>query len=268
MLIDINAYIGHWPFRRLEGNTLDALITRMNEFGVDMAIVSNIHGIFYKATDFANEELYEAIQAHPEFQKRIIPFAVLNPVLPWWERALEESQEKYGMKGIRLYPLYHHYELTDERCVRLVQAARDRGMPVAIPQRMIDTRMRSWLDVAEELDYEDIAELVEKVPDAKYMMLDTRHTPSEKARDILKEADILFDTTRASGTPITGLNGSDLHYLRDAFGIEKLAFGTGTPFLDYFSPFVRIEVFEEASEMEKEKIWSGNALRMLGLQGG
>ncbi|MEX2574404.1 MAG: hypothetical protein WD317_08905 [Balneolaceae bacterium] len=263
MLIDINAYIGHWPFRQLRGNTLDALVERMNRFGVDQAVVANINGIFYKASDFGNRELHEAINANDEFRERIIPFAVMNPVLPWWERALEESHEQLGMKGIRLYPLYHKYDLTDSRCIELVEAARDRGMTVAIPQRMVDIRQRSWLDVSEELDYEDIAMLVREVPDAKYMMLDTRHRVNDEAREILEQADILFDTTRASGTPITGLNGASFPYLIDMFGPEKMAFGTGTPFIDYYSPFIRLYAFEEADEQTKEMIRSGNARRML-----
>ncbi|MEX2573177.1 MAG: hypothetical protein WD317_02730 [Balneolaceae bacterium] len=262
MLIDINAYIGHWPFRQLRSNTLDALLERMNEFGVDRAVVANINGIFYKAGDFANEELHEAIQSNSEFRERFIPFAVMNPVLPWWERSLDEI-EQMGMKGIRLYPLYHEYELTGSRCIEMVEAARDRGLTVAIPQRMVDIRQRSWLDVSDELDYHDIAMLVREIPDAKYMMLDTRHRADDEARDILQQADILFDSTRASGTPIAGLNGSSFHYLRDTFGAGKIAFGTGAPFIDYYSPFIRLAVFEETDEQTKEMIRSGNARRIL-----
>lgn len=265
MLIDINAYIGHWPFRRLQGNTLRSLLERMNRFGVEKSIVSNINGIFYKVPDFANRELHEAINSDRRFGDRFIPFAVLNPAVPWWERALEEAHEEMGMRGVRLYPLYHEYELTDSRCVALVRAARDRGLPVAIPQRMIDIRMRSWLDVDRQLDYEDIAALVREVPDARYMMLDTRYQAGERAEKTLQQADILFDSTRASGTPITGLNGASLPYLHETFGLEKIAFGTGTPFIDYWSPFFRVEVYEEISDREKALIFSGNVRRMLGL---
>lgn len=264
MLIDINAYIGHWPFRQLRGNTLQGLLERMNRFGVDKAVVSNLNGIFYKVCDFANEELHEAINSSNEHIDRFIPFAVMNPILPWWERALEEN-EQMGMKGIRLYPLYHKYELTDSRCIELVEAARDRGMAIAIPQRMIDIRQRSWLDVSEDLDYHDIAMLVREVPDAKYMMLDTRHSANEEARDILQNANILFDSTRASGTPIPGLNGTSLHYLHDTFGPDKIAFGTGAPFIDYYSPFIRLAAFEDADQRTLEMITSGNAQRMLDL---
>ncbi len=264
MLIDINTYIGHWPFRQLRGNTLHGLLDRMNRFGVDKSVVSNLNGLFYKACDFANEELYQAINSNNEYRDRFIPFAVINPILPWWERTLDES-EQMGMRGIRLYPLYHKYDLTDSRCIELVEAASDRGMTVAIPQRMIDIRQRSWLDVSEELDFHDIAMLVREVPDAKYIMLDTRHRANDEARDILQNANILFDTTRASGTPIPGLNGTSLHYLYETFGPDKIAFGTGAPFIDYYSPFIRLVAFEEADQQTLEMISSGNVSRMLGV---
>ncbi|MBP1595813.1 MAG: amidohydrolase 2 [Acidobacteria bacterium] len=38
MLLDINAYIGHWPFKRLRYNTCASLLERMNEFGVDVSV--------------------------------------------------------------------------------------------------------------------------------------------------------------------------------------------------------------------------------------
>ncbi|MDX1617520.1 MAG: hypothetical protein R3224_01960, partial [Balneolaceae bacterium] len=237
----------------------------MDEFGVDKAVVANINGIFYKDVDIANEELYQAIQSDSAFQKRFIPFAVMNPVLPWWERSIEEARKKYGMKGIRLYPRYHEYGLTEERCIELVKAARDLDLPVAIPQRMVDTRQRSWLDVNREVDYSDLAALVSEVPDAKYMMLDTRHYADEEDVQVLKKADILFDSTRASGVPIAGLNGTSLSYLRDTFGADKIAFGTGTPFIDYCTPFIRAGTWEEADPKTMDMLWSGNVRRMLGI---
>lgn len=267
MLIDINAYIGHWPFRRLRGNTLEAMLQRMDKFGVDKALVANINGIFYKDTHSSNEELHEAIQAIKSVEDRFIPFASMNPILPWWKHSLQVSHEALGMRGIRLYPLYHEYELNDPKCVELVKAARDRQMPISIPLRMIDLRQRSWLDVDKELDLNHIASLVREVPDAQYIVLDMRvgngRSTTEESLEILKKADILFDTVRSSGVPVKGYNGESLLELLETYGPEKLAFGTETPFIDYCSPFIRVEVFNEADEKTKEMIWSGNARRML-----
>ena len=270
MLIDINAYIGNWPYRSLRGNTLASMLTRMNKFGVDKAVVADISGLFYVDCQQSNEELNAAITSDDIFRDRFIPFATINPILPWWRESLNVCHDKFAMKGIRLYPLYHQYNLTDESCIELVKEARDNMMPVSIPLRMTDLRERSWLDVNDELTYNDIASLVSEVPDAQYIVLDTRLTDNqekttEQSIEILQNADILFDTCRGAGVPCEGPNGESLHYLLNTFGPNKLAFGTETPFLDYCSPFIRIAAFEEADEKTKDLIWSGNASRMLRL---
>lgn len=268
MLIDINSYIGHWPYRGLRGNTLDSMLARMNKFGVDKAVVANINGLTYIDFQQANEELNAAINSNDVFKNRFIPFATINPMLPWWRDSLEECHKKFSMKGIRLYPLYHQYKLTEQPCIDLVKAARDRNMPISIPLRMTDLREGSWLDVKEELTYNDIASLVSKVPDAQYIVLDARLTDTqerttEQSIKILQNSDILFDTSRGAGVPCKGPNGESLQYLLNTFGPKKLAFGTETPFLDYCSPFIRVAVFKEADEATKDLIWSGNARRML-----
>jgi hypothetical protein len=70
MLIDINAHVGHWPFKQLKYNTCAALLERMNKFGVDISVVSNLNGVFYKDTQAANEELYDEIKSGKRFAGR------------------------------------------------------------------------------------------------------------------------------------------------------------------------------------------------------
>ena len=269
MLIDIHAYIGHWPFRQLRGNTCAALLERMDRLGVTHSCVSNINGILYKNTQSANEELHDELRSSTAFRDRLIPFAVINPSYPGWKYDIEVCHESMGMKGIRLYPLYHDYEITDTRCFELIKEARDRNMPVAFSLRMVDLRQRSWMDVERELGLNDIANVIKEVPDASYMVLDTRiregaDATTEESTRILRKANLVFDTVRASGVPVIGPNGAGLQDLIDTFGREKLAFGTETPFCDYVTPFLRVEVYP-GDMATKELIWHGNARRILGM---
>jgi hypothetical protein len=268
MLVDINSYVGNWPYRNLRGNTLSEMLQRMNNFGVDKSVVANLNGLFYVDVQLANEELHAWMSEDNEFKTRFIPFATINPILTWWKKSLDICHTQFGMKGIRLYPLYHQYKLTDDSCIEVVKAARDRDMVISIPLRMTDLRERSWLDVDSALSYNDIAELVSKVPDAKYMILDARLTDGQpRATDaavkILKGGNVLFDTSRGAGVPSKGPNGESLKYLMDTFGISKLAFGTETPFVDYCSPFIRVSTFKEAGDGGKDMIWSGNVRSMM-----
>ena len=106
-MLDINAYVGHWPFKQLKYNTCEATIDRMDHFAVDISVISNLNGIFYKNTQSANKELFDEIQSNKKFGERFIPFAVINPIYAGWRDDLEECRTKFGMKGVRLYPKYH-----------------------------------------------------------------------------------------------------------------------------------------------------------------
>src|SRR5690606_31525186 len=178
MLIDINAYIGHWPFRQMQFNTCEGLLKRMDKFGVDNSVISSLNGIFYKNTQSANRELYSELQSKTHFTDRFIPFAVINPIYAGWKNDFKESVNKFGMRGLRLYPKYHDYEITDPSLVELVKMARDHGIPVAFTVRMVDSRQRSWMDIdyiagtsKPEWSLSNILPIIHLVPDAKYIIL-------------------------------------------------------------------------------------------------
>lgn len=277
MLLDINAYVGHWPFKQLQYNTCSKLLDRMNMFGVDMSVISNLNGIFYKNTQSANEELYEELRSDRRFNDRFIPFAIINPIYAGWRDDLETCIKKMGMKGLRLFPQYHDYEITDPSLIELVKIARDRGLPVALDIRMVDSRQRSWMDipvfVPREVKYDiitlewqvrNIVPLIREVPDAKYIIVNLANVRklSEEDMAVIEKADVLFDT---SGREIRGEN--TLSEMIKTYGKEKFAFGSHSPILDYLAGRLRIESMSEAEadESTKELLRSGNAKRIIGL---
>jgi len=269
MLVDINAYVGHWPFKRIRYNNCKELLDRMNKFGVDTSVVSNLNGIFYKNTQSANEELYEEVNSNRRFKNRFILFAIINPTYAGWKYDIDICVNKFGMKGIRLYPKYHDYEIIDPSCIELVEIARDYNLPVAFSLRIVDSRQRSWMDMDGNWDVysfkewrlKDIVPIIKKVPDAKYMILNIANNGnmSDEELETLKNSNALFDT---SGRAISKMKD----YL-EKFGKEKFAFGTHSPILDYLTGLLRIESLKEkeADEETKELLRSGNAKRILGL---
>lgn len=268
MLIDINAYVGHWPFMQLKYNTCEALGQRMDKFGVDISVISNLNGIFYKNTQSANQELYDEIKASKKYRNRFIPFAVINPIYAGWRRDMETCVRKLGMKGIRLYPQYHDYEITDPALIELVQRARDMNVPVTFCYRMVDSRQRSWMDIdyvaltpKPEWNLKNIFPIIRAVPDARYMILNAANSMNleEAEAAIFKKANVLIDT---SGRILTNLGN-----LLQSQGNERFAFGTHSPVLDYLTGLLRIESLREseADETTKELLRSGNAVRFLGL---
>ncbi|MCE5345513.1 MAG: hypothetical protein LLG13_04380 [Bacteroidales bacterium] len=261
MLIDINAYVGHWPFKQLKHNTCATMLENMDRFGVELSVISNLNGIFYKDTQAANEELYKEIKSNRKFSSRFIPFAVINPIYSGWQNDLEACSKRLGMKGVCLYPLYHDYEITDPACVELVKRARDRGMIVSFAHRIVDSRQRSWMDISKEMSLKDIMPIIREVPDAKYFVVNAANsiTVSEEDTEILKKTDMLFDTS--------GRILSNLGEMLKRYGQDKFAFGTHSPILDYLCGLLRIEsLYErEADAKTKQLLRSGNAKRILGI---
>lgn len=268
MLLDINAYVGHWPFRQLKYNTCNSLLDRMNKFGVDVSVISNLNGIFYKNTQSANLELYDELKSSKKFSDKFIPFCVINPIYAGWRRDLEECITKYGMKGVRAYPQYHDYAIDDPALEELVKRARDLGVPVSFATRMVDSRQRSWMDIdyvvgtdKPEWNLKNIFPIIRKVPDAKYMLLNTANDLKLNEADFLifKKADVLMDTS--------GRSLIDLGSLLKTHGTHHFAFGTHSPILDYLTGQLRVESLRpsEADEATKDLIRSGNAKRMLSI---
>jgi len=262
MLLDINASIGHWPFQHLEYNTCATLLQRMNKFGVHTSVISNLNGIFYKNTQTANEELFEEIGSGKQFSERFIPFGIINPIYAGWKDDLAICAEKFRYKGIRLYPLYHDYELTDPSCIELVRTARDRKLIVAFTLRMVDSRPRSWMDIQKEWALKDIIPILKAVPDAKYMILNVANSTelSDEEASVVKNTDLVIDT---SGRALTNLGE-----LLVKFGKDKFSFGTHSPILDYVTGLLRIEALRESEtdEATKEMMRSGNAKSILGMK--
>jgi len=263
MLFDANTYIGHWPFRQRRYNSCEGRLARMKQFGVDLSVVSNMNGIFYKNPQLANEELFKEIKSEKTFKDRFIPFAVINPIYASWRDHFRVSIEEMGMKGVRLHPQYHGYELTNPACLELVQRARDKGLPVAISLRMVDSRPSSWMDLErkEEWALKDVVPIVKAVPDAKYLILNVANSPllpDEETR-LFKEADVLMDT---SGRALVNLGE-----LLKTYGSDKFCFGTHAPILDDVTGLLRIESLRdnEADEPTKELLRSGNLKRFLKL---
>jgi predicted TIM-barrel fold metal-dependent hydrolase len=261
MLIDINANVGHWPFRQTGCNTCEALLERMDEFGVDISVVSNMNGIFYKDTQAANEELYAEISSDQRSRHRFLPFAIINPIYGGWKRDLDICANEMGMKGIRLYPKYHDYKLTDPACIELVNMARDRGLIVALTIRMADSRSRSWMDIDNEWRLEDVIPIIKTVPDAKYMVLNIANgiNVNEEDTGLFRNSNVLFDTS--------GRNINNLSEMIHKFGKDRFAFGTHSPILDYVTGLLRIESLRdtEADETTLELLRSGNAKRIIGI---
>ena len=251
MVIDVNTYVGHWPFRQLRHNTAQALVKQMDRHGIDRAVVSSVHGIFYKDAHAANEEL---ARETCRFRDRLIPFATLNPTYAGWEEDLRRCAEDLELCGIRLYPHYHGYGLADASGLELVDAASELGWAVQVPMRVVDRRQRHRWDLAEDLTPGAFEKAFALRPKTRWMVLNGVGLNGNR---LPAQARFLVEISRQ-----TAVLQKTIQALLETAGPRHVAFGTGMPFNVPTPQFLKLDVLD-APRWVKERIAWRNAAEML-----
>jgi len=256
MLIDMNAYLGHFAFRQLRHNTAPGLLKLMDSKGIDKAVVSSASAITYRNTQAGNDEVHAEVAPHRD---RLIPFAVINPSYAGWQDDLRICHEDFGMSGLRLYPKWHNYGLSDRCCLDLVGAATERGMVLSIPIRAEDSRQRHWLADVPDVPLDEIATLVTACPQARFVLVNgigfVRSPLGQKDSGL--PANYFIEISRLSATL-----GNEIGQLIANLGADRVVFGTGMPFKYPDPALVKLGVLD-ASEEDKEKIRCQNATKLL-----
>jgi len=257
-MIDVNAYLGHFAFRQLRHNTAAGLLRLMDRQGIERAVVSSAASITYRNAQSGNEEVAAAVKGRRD---RLIPFAVLNPAYAGWQYDLRICHRDLGMKGLRLYPRWHNYRLTDAACLELVHAATELRWPVSIPLRVEDRRQQSWLVDVPDVEKDEIVALLKAAPKASFILMNgSGYVGSPLGR---KESGLPANYS-VEISSLTAVLANELGQLLETLGPDRLVFGTGMPFHYPDPALLKLEVLEAAEEV-KEKIRRGNAARLLEL---
>lgn len=243
-LCDVHAHIGHWPFRRLPFTDARSLVREMERLGIERAAVCNTHGVFYKNTQAANEELAEEVDG---LRDRLLPVATLNPAYVAAEADFGICVRELGMAGLRLVPQYHGYRLDDPRAIALAAAAGEAGIPIIVPRIMVDPRQRHRLDIEETVDLAALAAFARAVPGTRVVGVEYGPGPDERTLGLLAEApNLVFEISR-----IPFLNARALQQLIAKIGPTRLVFGTGLPFKTPEVSLLKLELLEDPSARER-----------------
>jgi predicted TIM-barrel fold metal-dependent hydrolase len=257
-MIDVNACLGHFAFRQLRHNTAAGLLRLMDRKRIERAVVSSAASITYRNAQSGNEEVAAEVKAHRD---RLIPCAVLNPAYAGWQYDLGICHRDFGMRGLRLYPRWHNYRLTDSSCLELVHAAAELRWPVSIPLRVEDRRQQSWLVDVPDVDHEEIAALVRSAPKASFILLNGSGYVSSS---LGRKGSPLPANYAIEISSLTAVLANELGQLLETLGPDRLVFGTGMPFHYPDPALLKLEVLEAPADV-KEKIRRLNAARLLGL---
>lgn len=257
MIIDVNATLGHYPFRQLRHRTAEKLIDLMDRNGIDRAVVSSLHAVFYRDAHRGNEELRAETAAHGA---RLIPVATVNPKYAGWERDLAEAVERWQMKAVTLVPEHHGYTLADAHGRAALTRMAEYGLPVVLTQRFEDRRQRHAWDRAEDLTVAALIEAAQAHPRLRFLLVNWIGLDGAKLAAAGLRGRCLIDFAR-----LQVVYRKEVPRLIETMGVEAIAFGSHMPF-DYVGPsLVKLANLEKLPAAEREKIAWRNAAAFLGI---
>lgn len=253
MRIDVNAFIGHYPWRRVPGGAPAALLDAMDRVGIDQAWISNLAAMFWKDPAQGNRVVAETAEKESRFR----PVFAVHPGVPRWEDVVVEAR-KAGAPCMRSDPTVFGLSPAGPEMLALAAQAAEAGLPILLAMRLEDGRQRHPGDHAPELDPASIRALIRS--DARVRLIITHadrdlieqvhfgSTPDEASR-------ILWDISWIWGPP-----EDHLALLLGTVGVERFTFGTGMPLRIPENSVAKLDLLELTRD-DRTKLESTNLLQ-------
>jgi predicted TIM-barrel fold metal-dependent hydrolase len=265
MIIDLNVFLGRWPFAPLHYETVEDILRLMDRACIDRAAVSSLNSVFYYDSEIGNHEVGKACRGYSD---RLFPFVAINPNLLGWKEHLHECIETYGAKGIKLHPDYHKYGLVTgpragEDIPSLMAEAAGLGLPIFIQTSMFDLRHHPGYCVVWEAPMSDVGEAIARYPGNSFIIGGGRWFGS-RVRELIKQ--VGRDGPKNFAIASDGIGGTweGVKGLVDQIGSTRILFSSRTPILYSEASKDMIEQSEITAE-DKSNIFGRNAARLLKL---
>lgn len=250
-LIDVNAFVGGYPFRRVPHTGPSDLLAGMDRAGIDLAWVSHLPGIFWRDPTEGNAFLFDLAGR----ESRFAAVPAVHPGLAHWEEAVDQACDA-GCPAVRCDPAFHALDPGGVAMRTLARACGERGIPLMLAIRLEDARQRHPNDVAAELNGAALRSLVRSHPAVRLIV-------THADRGMMGE--VHFGSTGEEACRISWdicwLWGPPEGHLEEAvkgMGAERFLFGTGQPLRIPESSVAKLELTDLDSE-SLTAIGSGNA---------
>jgi hypothetical protein len=173
MRIDVNAFLGAYPYRRVPGTAPDAVRRAMDRAAIDEAWVSYLPAMFWQAPPEGNAWLYDAVATEP----RLKPVPAVHPALAGWEDSLGEAADR-GAPAVRCDPTYYGLDPAGPEMRVLAAACGAARLPLLVAVRLEDSRQRHPNDRAPELPAAAVRALVRTDADVRLLVTGSNDTGS------------------------------------------------------------------------------------------
>ncbi len=218
MRIDVNTFLGAYPYRRVPATSSDGLLRAMGRAGIDEAWVSHLPSLFWRQPMEGNAWLYETVARDP----RLKPVPALHPGRAGWDGVDPTGPE-----------------------MRILAAACGAAhLPLMMAVRLEDGRQRHPNDHAAELPAAAVRALIRSDEDVRLLIthadrgfIEEVHfgsTPEEAAR-------LWWDVSWIWGPP-----EDHLETLLGTIGLDRFVFGTGQPLRIPEASVAKVDLLELA----------------------
>jgi len=213
----------------------------MKRHDIDRAVVSALQAPMYKDPQVANRELIEDIEGYEE---RLIPFGTIDPTYPAADADLDECVSDLGMHGIRLFPAYHDFLLSEDPVVEFAKDCADRDIPLMICAVLQDQRQRHPRGKLREVtrksyterQVDALLELLRESPETDVIIVDAMGNTARINRETSKRRENRwFYNFERSGDIYFTLDGLAMEHVSegeevlDAVAAEQIVFGSRLP---------------------------------------
>jgi hypothetical protein len=134
--VDVNAWLGAWPFQYFHDDTAGRLEERLEAVGIGRALVGSPEAAFNHDCLAANRLLLKRLAG----RRTLRPVPALDPTKADWTDNLALARDA-GAVAVRLFPTFHLYELDSAAALAAVEAvAAAGGLSLFVQMRMEDER--------------------------------------------------------------------------------------------------------------------------------
>jgi predicted TIM-barrel fold metal-dependent hydrolase len=232
-LIDVNAYLGRWPLRRLVGDDTADLVSRLRRHGIVQAWVGSLDTLLHKDMAAVNARLADECRRYGD--GLLVPFGSVNPKLPDWQDDLHRCVQEHHMPGIRLHPNYHGYELDDPDFARLLRLAAGNGLIVQLALIMEDERTMHPRLRVKPTSVTGLPDLLRQTPGLRLVLLNSQPVLRGKAlADLMAAGEVYVEIAMLEGV---GGVGSLLAQMP----LNRVLFGSYTPVFYFESALLKLQ---------------------------
>jgi predicted TIM-barrel fold metal-dependent hydrolase len=254
MIVDTNISLGQWPFRSTPWNTTTAIVSRLKQSKVTQAWAGSCEALFDKDLEGVNRRLVHECQQFGD--GILLPFGSVNPLFPDWPEDLRRCQETHNMRGIRLFPGYHGYKLSDPVVAQLLELAAKQKLIVQIVVQMEDARTQHPLMQVAPVDITPLSGLIAGCPELKVQVLNSSGViPEQVLVPLARSGRVYFDFAMIEGT-------GGVARFADQAGTGAVLFGSHFPLFYLESSILKV-IEGGFPEADAELLRSGNAQKLL-----